>query len=130
MTIRIEGFPLRALIIDPLTELVTIDGVGLRDAGIAVAFDVVLKSAETLLPLRSFWVPCPGGKFFEPAFPVSWKGTLIEEDPTSLDPITELVSIDGVRGRDAGIAVVFDVVLKSAETLLPPGSVGVPRPTG
>lgn len=40
-----------ALIVDPPAEVVAIDRVGLRHAGIGVAFDVFQESAETFLPL-------------------------------------------------------------------------------
>ena len=61
-------------VIDPLTEPVAIDRVGLRDAGVTVAFDVVQESAETLLPLVGAGVPCPAGQLLESVLAVGVKG--------------------------------------------------------
>jgi hypothetical protein len=47
-----------ALRVDPLPELVTIDNVGLRDAGVTEAFDVVEESAKALLPPSETSVRC------------------------------------------------------------------------
>ena len=62
------------MIIDPLTELVTINGVRGRDAGVAVAFDVVLKSAESFLPLIGVGIPCPTGQLLESTLTIRIEG--------------------------------------------------------
>ena len=118
-----------ALRFDPLTELVAIDRVGHRDAGVTVAFDVVQESAETLLPLVGAGVPRPAGQILEPASAVGVKGASAFV-ALHIDPRTEPVAIDRVGDRDAGVTVAFDIVLESAETLLPLVGEGVPRPAG
>src|ERR1700737_3029095 len=94
------------------TERVAIDRIGLRDAGVPVAFDVVLESAETLPPIVNAGIPYPAGQLLEPAFAVGVKGAFVGV-PNALgyDPCTELVAIDHVALRDAGLTVAFEVVL-------------------
>ena len=46
-----------ALVTDPTTEGVAIDGVGLGGAGVTVSFDVVHESPEILLPPVDVRVP-------------------------------------------------------------------------
>ena len=52
LTVGVEGAVgvIPALYVDPLTEPVAIDRVGVQDAGVTVALDIVHESAETLLP--------------------------------------------------------------------------------
>jgi hypothetical protein len=96
-----------------------IDRVGLRDAGVTVAFDVVQESAETFLPLVGLAVPCPSGQVVESALAISLKGAFGAEVALRIDLMTELVAIDRVGHRDAGVTVGFDVARKSTEGLLP-----------
>ena len=116
--------------IDPPTKPVAIDGVGLRDAGVTVAFDVVQQSAETLLPLVGAGLPCPARQVFESAFAVGVEHAFGVVDALQADPPTESVAIDSVGIRDAGITVAFDVVQELAEPLLPLVDDGVPCPAG
>ena len=119
-----------ALLADPCAELVAIDLVGHRDPGVTVAFDVVQKSAERLLPLLGEGVPCPAGQFLESALAVGVKGASGVVDALVCDPPTEPVAIDLVGRRDPGVTVAFDVVQESAEPLLPLVGEGVPCPAG
>ena len=119
-----------ALLIDPLTKPVAIDRVGPRDAGVTVAFDVVLESAETLLPLVGVGSHVQPGRSCESALAVGVKGAFGVAVALRVDPHTERVAIDGVGPRDAGVTVAFDVVQESAETLLPLVGAGVPGPAG
>ena len=115
---------------DPRAELVAIDRVGLRDAGVTVAFDVVEESTETLLPPGGVGVPCPAGQVFESALAIGVKGAFGVVVALPYDPLPELVAIDRVGLRDAGVTVAFDVIQESAETLLPLVGAGVPCPAG
>ncbi len=53
-----------------MAELVAIDRVGLRDAGVTVALDVVQESAETLLPPVGDRVPGPAGQILKSALAI------------------------------------------------------------
>ncbi len=112
---RVKG----ALVRDPLTELVAIDGVGRRDAGVTVEFDVVLESAEVLLPLVGVDVPRLAGQFLEPAFAVGVKCAVGVEVALLVDPETEPVTIDRVQVRDARVGVAFDELFQQPEPELP-----------
>ena len=63
-----------ALPTDPCTELVAVHRVGLRDAGVTVAFHVVQQSAETFLPQVGACLPCPTGQVLESLLAVGVKG--------------------------------------------------------
>ncbi len=118
-----------ALRYDPRPELVAIHRVGGRDAGVTVVFDVVQQSAEPLLPPVGLGIPCPAGQVFEPVFVVGVQGAFDVTPALHIDPCAEFVAIDCVGLRDAGVTVVFDVVQKPPETLLPLVSAGIPCPT-
>ncbi len=132
LPIRIEGSlgVFVALHTNPLTELVAIDRVGLRDAGMTVASDVARKSPETILPVVGEGVPRPAGQLLKSAFASGLKGAFGVVHALIPDPITELEAIDLVGPRDAGVTVVCDVAQELAEALLPLGGVGVPSPAG
>jgi hypothetical protein len=68
-----KGVSSTALIADPCSELVAVDRVGVRDAGITMAFDVVQKSGEAFLPLVGVRTPCPAWQLFESVLAVSVK---------------------------------------------------------
>jgi hypothetical protein len=78
-----------ALRLDPGTERVAIDHVGLRDAGVTVAFYVVQGAAETLLPLVDR-VPRPAGQVLESALTVDIKAAFGVHPALNGDPYTEL----------------------------------------
>lgn len=102
----------------------------MRDAGVTVAFDVFHEPAEALLPLVGEGVPFPAGQVMEPVFAVGIKGAVGMEVALRDHPLTEPIAIDRVGHWDAGVTVAFDVVLESAETLLPLVSAGIPCPAG
>jgi hypothetical protein len=108
---------------DPPTEPVAIDGIGLRDAGVAVAFDVVEELTELLLPFVGVGIPCPAGQLLKPVLMVGVEGAFAPLDALLVDPRTEPTIVGYVAGRDAGVAVVFDVVQELAECLLPLGGI-------
>jgi hypothetical protein len=112
----------------PPAELVAIDRVRARDAGVSVLFDVLLESAEPFLPLVGLGVPCPAGQFLESALAIGFKDAFTVVCALHDDPLTELVAIDRVRVRDSGMSLLFDVVLESAEPRFPLVGVGVPCP--
>jgi hypothetical protein len=119
-----------ALVMDPVAELVAIDGVGPPDVGITVAFDVLDESAEPLLPPLGVRVPGPAGQVLESTLPIGLKGAFGPVLALLLDPRTEPVAVDRVGLRDPSVTVAFDVVQQLAEPLLPPRGVGVPYPAG
>jgi hypothetical protein len=119
-----------ALFADPCAELVAIDGVPLWDAGVTVAFDVVHESAEARLPLLGERIPCPAGQVFQSTLAISLQGAFAVVIALLADPCAELVAIDGVVVRDAGVTVSFDVALELAEDCLPPLGMGFPCPAG
>ena len=80
--------------------------------------------------VRQRCLPCPAGQVRESALAIGVKGAFGVHAPLCKDPMTETVAIDGVGLRDAGVTVAFDVVLESAETLLPPVGAGIPGPAG
>jgi hypothetical protein len=63
-----------ALHVDPLTEPIAIDCVAVWDAGVPMDFDIVLESAETLLPHVGPGVPCPAVQPLEAVFAIGVKG--------------------------------------------------------
>ncbi len=81
--------------------MVVIDGVRLGDPGIA--FDIAKELAEAVLPPGSAAVPCPAIQSLESVLAIG------VEDPSGIeveliaDPRTELVAIDRIGLRDAGI---------------------------
>ena len=119
-----------ALLVDPSTQSVAIDAVGRRHAGVAVAFDVTQELTEAVFPLCCNGVPCPTGQFLESVFAVGVKGAFGVAMTLHGDPLTELVAIDRVRMRDAGVTVVFDVTHELAEALLPQVGAWGPCPPG
>ncbi len=54
-----------ALFFNPHAESLVFGHVGDRDSGVTMPFDVVQKSAETVLPLVGMGVPCPAGQVLE-----------------------------------------------------------------
>ncbi len=81
---------------DPRAERVAIIGVGPWDAGITVVFDVVLESAEPLLPPVGLGIPCPAGQVLESALAIGLKGAFGVAGALHGDPTTERVAIDRV----------------------------------
>jgi hypothetical protein len=62
--------------VDPRAEPVPVDGVVLGHEGIAVAFDILLKSAKAHLPLSGAGVPNPARQGAEAAFSFGIEGSL------------------------------------------------------
>src|SRR6516225_9326602 len=120
-----EVIPLR---ISPRTERVAVDRVGLRDAGMTVALDVLQEPSETLLPPVGPRVPVPAGQVLKTVLTVGFKGGA----PHALiaDPLTELVVVGRVGVRHAGVTVAFDVKQESLESLLPLVGLAIPGPAG
>jgi hypothetical protein len=65
-----------ALFFNPHAESVFFGHVGDRDSGVTVAFDVVQKSAETVLPPVDMRAPCPARQLLESALTLGLKGAL------------------------------------------------------
>src|SRR5262249_26475388 len=95
---------------DPSAQLVAIDGVGVWDTCVTVALDVVQESPEPLLPQVGLSTPCPAGHVLEPSFAIGIQGAFEMRVALSIDPPTKVIAVDGVRERDAGFAVVMDVI--------------------
>ena len=116
MAVGVKGAFLVALTLTtgPPTEPIAIDGIGLRDVGAAVVFDVVEESAEFLLPVVGGEIPCPAGQFVKPVLTVGVKGAFMPLDALLPDPRTKPIAVDYVAGRDAGVAVAFDVAQELA----------------
>lgn len=92
-----------ALRVDPHAEVEAIHLIGQRDAGVTVPFDVVQEPAETLLPLVGVRAPRPVLQVLKPVFAVGLKSVFRVVDALPVDPLTELIAIDGVRPQDAGV---------------------------
>jgi hypothetical protein len=92
-----------ALRVDPHAEVEAIHLVGQRDAGVTVTFDVVQEPAETLLPLVGVRAPRPVLQVLKPVFAVGLKSVFRVVDALPVDPLAELIAIDGVRPQDAGV---------------------------
>jgi hypothetical protein len=75
-------------------------------------------------------LPCPPGQLLEPVLAIGVKDAFGVDDPLVADPITEVVAIDGVGVRDAGVTVAFDVTQQLAEAFLPTVGDAVPCPAG
>ncbi len=110
-----------ALFGDPATEWISVDFVQRRDEGIILALNVFQESLEPFLPLGCAGTPCPVREILESLLAISLKSACGIDTALSFDPQTELVAIDRVALRDAGVTVEFDVVQEPAEAFLPPG---------
>jgi hypothetical protein len=96
------------LLAHPLTELVTIDHVTCRDAGVTVELDVVQKPMESLFPLFGERIPSPARQLLEPTFAVGIKPASVVEAALAGDPLTEVVAVELAGCGDAGVSVAFD----------------------
>jgi len=95
-----------------------------------VTFDVLPQATETLLPHVGEGVTRPTVHLLESLFAISDKSAVSVLDTLFLDPGAELVAIDRVRPRHAGVTVAFDILLQTAETFLPPVGVRGPGSAG
>ena len=99
-----------ALCLGPCAELIVTSLVRHRHSCMTGFIDVFQEPVETFLPPGGSRVPCPATQALEPVFTIGVKGASGVAATLNLDPLAQRIAIDRVIPRDAGVAMVFDVL--------------------